>query len=267
MYVDTSKTVVRGKTYYRHLLRDSYRENGKVKHHTIANLSRCSQEEIQAIKLALKYKGQLAEMVSVHSVDINQGIRIGAVCFLLSVAEKIKLVEILGSGQQARLALWRIFACLIDRKSCLSVFKLAQKHSAFDLLKLKPFNEDQLDENLSWLAVNEEKIRRCISAMQSVNKSSQFDLHDDGFSIKNHPAIAFPAYLLKTEIEKYWQSTGIPFDEGMNEISSIHTVELTVGDRIYQKLPSPTGLCKELLDAADVKVTFMHQMISDGWGE
>jgi len=43
MYVDVSKS--QGK-YTRYLLRESYRENGKVKHRTIANLSLCSEEEI-----------------------------------------------------------------------------------------------------------------------------------------------------------------------------------------------------------------------------
>ncbi len=36
--------------YVRYLLRDSYRQDGKVKHRTIANLSRCSSAETQAIQ-------------------------------------------------------------------------------------------------------------------------------------------------------------------------------------------------------------------------
>jgi len=48
MYVDSSKS--HGK-YTRSLLRENYRECGKVKHRTIANLSHCSVEEIDAIKL------------------------------------------------------------------------------------------------------------------------------------------------------------------------------------------------------------------------
>ena len=46
MYIDTSKTKRGDKTYTRNLLRTSYRENGKVKHKTVLNLSICSQEEI-----------------------------------------------------------------------------------------------------------------------------------------------------------------------------------------------------------------------------
>ena len=64
MYVDSSSITVNQKTYTRHLLRTSFRKDGKVKHRTIANISSCSDEEIQAVKLGLKYKGNLAELAS-----------------------------------------------------------------------------------------------------------------------------------------------------------------------------------------------------------
>jgi hypothetical protein len=56
MYVDTATSTRHGKTYTRHLLRTSYRDKGKVKHKTVANLSECSNGEIAAIKLSLKHK-------------------------------------------------------------------------------------------------------------------------------------------------------------------------------------------------------------------
>ncbi len=55
MYVDTCKS---GKCV-RHLPRESYREGGKVRRRTIANLSQCSGQEIKAVKWALKHKRQL----------------------------------------------------------------------------------------------------------------------------------------------------------------------------------------------------------------
>ena len=80
MYVDSSSITVNQKTYTRHLLRTSFRKNGKVKHRTIANISSCSDEEIQAVKLGLKYKGNLAELASLDkSMKLQQGLRVGAV--------------------------------------------------------------------------------------------------------------------------------------------------------------------------------------------
>jgi len=53
MYVDICKYKRGNKTYKRVLLREGYREGGKVKHRTLANLSHCSDEEIEAIRIAL----------------------------------------------------------------------------------------------------------------------------------------------------------------------------------------------------------------------
>ena len=70
MYVDVSRSKQYGKVYTRYLLRESYRENGKVKQRTIANLSHCSPEEIQAIKLALNYKGNISDVLE-RGTDIH----------------------------------------------------------------------------------------------------------------------------------------------------------------------------------------------------
>ena len=59
MYVDLCKYKRGNKTYKRVLLREGYREGGKVKHRTLANLSHCSDEEIEAIGIVLKGKKQI----------------------------------------------------------------------------------------------------------------------------------------------------------------------------------------------------------------
>jgi len=79
MYIDTSYIKRNQKIYTRHLLRSSFRENGKVKHKTIANLSECSVDEINAMKLALKHKHDLAEVGSITDIETVLGKRIGAV--------------------------------------------------------------------------------------------------------------------------------------------------------------------------------------------
>ena len=83
MYVDISS--LRGNTRY--LLRECYREEGKVKHRTIANLNRCSPEEIEAIRLALRHKQELAALGTLKdAVQLHQGPSIGAVWLVYQVA-------------------------------------------------------------------------------------------------------------------------------------------------------------------------------------
>ena len=89
MYVDTATSTRHGKTYTRHLLRTSYRDKGKVKHKTVANLSECSDGEIAAIKLALKHKDNLAALASIEEIETTLGKRIGAVWLLRVLAERL----------------------------------------------------------------------------------------------------------------------------------------------------------------------------------
>ena len=87
MHVDASKS--HGK-YTRFLLRENYREGGKVKHRTIANLSHCSIEEIDAIKLALKHKKDLSGLISLSKdITLHQGCSVGAVCAIHDVARQL----------------------------------------------------------------------------------------------------------------------------------------------------------------------------------
>ena len=159
MHVDSCTTKVNGKKYTRHLLRESYRENGKVKHRTLANLSHCSNEEIQAIKLALKHKRNLQVLGNINEdVVVHQGVSAGAVWTLWEVAQRLGLVKSLGSTQQGKRALWQVFARVLEQGSRLSAVRLANAHAACDILELDAFDEDDLYLNLDWLADEQERI-------------------------------------------------------------------------------------------------------------
>ncbi len=178
MYVDTAYSVQRGKRYPRHLLRESFRENGKVKHRTLANLSRCSDEEIAAIKLALKHKGNLADLGNIKEAKTKQGMRIGAVCSLMAIAERIGLAQALGHHRQGRLALWQVLARLINQGSRLSAVRLAESHAACDLLGLDAFNEDHLYSNLAWLWEEQETIEKRLFGQRYGDATPQLFLYD-----------------------------------------------------------------------------------------
>lgn len=162
MYVDTSKTIKNGKVLYtRSLLRESYREKGKVKHRTIANISKCSDKEIQAIKLALKHKNDLTSLGSLKgNIKTKQGLSTGAIIVLKALADRLHITKALGNSTHGKLAFWQVMARIIDQGSRLSAVRLAGTHAACDLLNLDSFNEDDLYENLDWLCEQQEKIEK-----------------------------------------------------------------------------------------------------------
>lgn len=159
MFVDTIKSKQNGKIYKTYLLRETFRENGKVKHRTIANISRCTTKEIEAIKLALRFKDDLENLKSVsESMKFIQGDSVGAVWLLFDMAKQLGIAQALGSSIEGKLALWQILARIIDQGSRLSAVRLAQSHAACDILGLKAFNEDDLYLNLDWLCDHQHQI-------------------------------------------------------------------------------------------------------------
>ena len=166
------------KTYTRYLLRDSFRENGKVKHRTIASLSSCSQAEIAAIKLALKHKGDLVHLVSVKDIKTREGLRIGAVYSLKVIADRIGLTQALGNDRQGKLALWQVQARLMDQRSRLSAVRLAESHATCDVLGLESFNEDHLYGNLAWLVERQEIIEKRLFRHRYGSAVPQLFLYD-----------------------------------------------------------------------------------------
>ncbi len=178
MYVDSSYSTQNGKSYVRHLLRESFRKCGKVQHRTWANLSHCSEEEIAALKLALKHKGNLANLGSIEEIKTKQGMRIGAVFCLKTLANRVGLTRGLGNGQQGRLALWQVLARLIDQGSRLSAVRLAESHAACDILGLEAFNEDHLYGNLAWLSEQQETMEKRLFRQRYGSATPQLFLYD-----------------------------------------------------------------------------------------
>jgi Transposase DDE domain len=180
MHLDFGKTRVGSKVYTRVLLRESFRDQGKVKHRTIANLSACSPQEIAAIKLALKHKHDLAKLTpdsSQATDDIlwRQGLSIGAVAVLKGLAEELGIVHALGCDRQGKLALWQVIARVIDQGSRLSAVRLAATHACCDLLDLDAFNEDTLYQNLAWLCAHQPQIEdRLFSRLHPEQKPALF---------------------------------------------------------------------------------------------
>ncbi|MCP4055595.1 MAG: IS1634 family transposase [Mesoflavibacter sp.] len=162
MYVDVAYIKKsNGELHKRTLMRESFREDGKVKHRTIANISKCSDQEVEAIKLALKHKGDLSEVGSLKGkVKSKQGLSVGAVITLKVLADRLGITKALGNSEAGKLVLWQVMARLIDQGSRLSAVRLAGMHAACDLLNLNSFNEDDLYENLDWLSKNQVKIEK-----------------------------------------------------------------------------------------------------------
>ncbi len=180
MYLSRSQFKTKsGKIYKSVLLRHSYREGKKTRKKTIANLSKCSEEEINAIELALKHKHDLTNLKSFSSaVKLEEGKSFGACFVILEMAKRLGVTSALGNSHEAKLALWQIIARTLDQGSRLSSVRLAETHSLASILNIKKgFTEDNLYKNLKWLSENQSKIEDKLFQKRT-EKSTSIFLYD-----------------------------------------------------------------------------------------
>ena len=107
MYLVENKSKSGKKIYRSILLRQSYREEGKVKKRTIANLSNCAPQEIEAIKLALGHKDDLSALGALSGVELQEGLSVGAAWSVYQVAKELGIEGALGkdfSGEAGAVA-------------------------------------------------------------------------------------------------------------------------------------------------------------------
>ncbi len=161
MYIDKQNFALKnGKTYTRILLRESYRENGKVKKRTIANLSQMPPELVEAIERELKREIKVSRLINASEVKTKIDISIGAVFTLHQLCKDLGITKMLGKSRFAKLAEWMVIARLIDPKSKLATVRLANRHAACDVLDMGEFTEDNLYATLDWLADNQDKLEK-----------------------------------------------------------------------------------------------------------
>lgn len=164
-----------GKIYKSILLRESYREDKKVKKRTIANLSHCSEEQINAISWALKNKG--SKLTTNEDFKIIQGRSIGSVYVLHEIAKRLGIIEALGSSFHAKLALWLIIARIIEQGSRLSATRLDNQFDIASVIELeRGFDENNLYDCLHWLDKNQTEIENFL--FNQKKQSKQFYWYD-----------------------------------------------------------------------------------------
>ena len=141
------------------LLRESYRENGKVKTRTIANLTHWAPERIEALRKALK-----GEFDGVDGEEVSGEI-FGVLFALKQLADQVGMTRVLGRcEEEGRLALFLVLARIAHGGSRLSAVRWAEQHAVSDMLGLQPLNENDLYATLDWLQAEQTRIEQGLYA-------------------------------------------------------------------------------------------------------
>jgi len=172
MYVERTTRRIGNKLHECFMLRESFRENGKVRKRTIANISHLCAAEIAALKQALSQKqpGVLPEKLSTGKIA-------GALLAIRELLNKLGITAALGSSRMGKLCSWLIFARVMEQGSRLSSVRLQERHDV-GLLELTRFDENDLYDALSWIAQQQETIQQELFKKRYGEEAPRLFLYD-----------------------------------------------------------------------------------------
>ena len=114
--------------------------------------------------MLLNTKATLKNFFPIEDVETVLGKSIGAVWTMKLLAERTHVSKALGNTMQAKLALLQVITRIIDQGSRLSAVRFAKRHAVCEILGIKKLDEDDLYQNLEWLACKQEEIEKKLFA-------------------------------------------------------------------------------------------------------
>lgn len=150
------------------LLRQSYREGGKVRKRTLANLSKLPDNAIEGLRVLLK--GGTAITSLDDAFEIQRSLPHGHVAAVLGTLEKVGLKSLISteSSRQRDLVIALIAARILDPASKLATARgLAREtcgNSLGEILGVEEADSDELYEAMDWLLEQQGKIEENLAA-------------------------------------------------------------------------------------------------------
>ena len=144
------------------LLRESYREGGKIRKRTLANLSKLPDTVVDNLRIVLK-GGAAIENLS-ESFSVERSLPHGHVAAVLGTIKKLSLHNLIApeNSRKRALVLAMIVARILDPRSKLATARGLNSETCFsslsEFLGLEKADEDELYEAMDWLVSKQELI-------------------------------------------------------------------------------------------------------------
>lgn len=159
VHVATTKRVYKGKTYQTHLLRRTFRKDGKVQHETLGNLSHLPEDLIELIRQRLR-----GDLPPSGPWKIVRSLPHGHVALILGMIKALGLESLLGSRRcrERDLILAMIVWRIISPGSKLACGRALQAETASSSLPLElelgDIGQRELYEAMDWLLARQTRI-------------------------------------------------------------------------------------------------------------
>jgi hypothetical protein len=157
--------------YVSHLLRRTYRVEGKVKHETLANLSPLPESAIEAVRAALAGKTLL---VAGEDLEVTHSLPHGHVAAVVAQAHALGLPTLLGpAGRQWDMAFALIVARVARPGSKLATTRWWADTTLAHDLGITEASTDEVYAAVDWLAASSER-------RASAGRAVSWTISDDG---------------------------------------------------------------------------------------
>ena len=155
------------------LLRESYREGGKVKNRTLANLSRWPDDKVDALARVLK--GLPAQVELAEAFEITRSLPHGHVAAVLGTARRLGIEELIDPAPSRKrdLVLAMLIAQVITPGSKLAFARALRAETATSslgtVLRVGGADEDDLYAAMDWVLARKDGIENALAARHLAN--------------------------------------------------------------------------------------------------
>lgn len=158
-HVVTTQRTYHGKVYQTHLLRRSYRENGKVKNETLGNLSHLPAPLIEIIRRALK--GEAFVPVG-EAFEVIGSLPHGHVAAVQGAMRRLGMASLLASkrSRERELVLAMIAARIVAPQTKLATTRWWQTTTLAEDFGVADADEDDLYHAMDWLLAHQDPIEK-----------------------------------------------------------------------------------------------------------
>ena len=167
VHVATTRRKYKGRVYEAHLLRRTFREDGKVKHETVGNLSHLPPHAIEAVRRALRGEHLVA---AEDRFEIVRSLPHGHVDATLTTLRKLGVEKLLCSRRRRErdLATAMIVARILEPGSKLATGRALHRDTAHstlgEVLDVEDADADELYAAMDWLLARQSRIEKALAA-------------------------------------------------------------------------------------------------------
>lgn len=174
------------------LLRESYREGGKVRSRTLANLTALPAHALEALRRALK--GEALVSAEDKSISISRSVQHGQAQAVLDVMRQLGIAELLHSRScpERDAVMAMIAARVIEPHTKLATTRWWHNTTLPSLLGVTDVDEDDLYKAMDWLLKGQKRIEKKLAARHLKNDAlALYDLTSSYVEGTHCPLAAF----------------------------------------------------------------------------